>query len=233
MPDIESLLRERRVFEPSDEFARKANWNKKTVAEYRKLGESSPERFWGKMAKEHVSWFTPWKQVLEWKEPFAKWFVGGKTNVSYNCLDAIWATPARRNKAAIIWEGEPGDVARAHLPAAAPRGLQVRQRAQGAGRQEGRRGRHLHADGARSWPSPCWPAPGSARSTAWSSAASRPRRSRPQQRRRRQAGDHGRRRLAARQAVVPLKENVDEALAKSPTVENVRGRPSGPARRCR
>jgi len=111
MPDIESLLRERRVFEPSDEFARKANWNKKTVAEYRKLGARSPERFWAKMAKEHVSWFAPWKRVLQWKPPFARWFVGGKLNVSYNCLDRhtegenAW----RRNKAAIIWEGEPGD----------------------------------------------------------------------------------------------------------------------------
>jgi acetyl-CoA synthetase len=63
------------------------------------------------MAKEHVSWFTPWKKVLDWKPPSAKWFVGAKTNVSYNCLDRhlegknAW----RRNKAAIIWEGEPGD----------------------------------------------------------------------------------------------------------------------------
>ena len=46
--------------------------------------------------------------MLEWNEPFAKWFVGGKTNASYNCLDAHLDT-ARRNKAAIIWEGEPGD----------------------------------------------------------------------------------------------------------------------------
>ncbi|MDP6547254.1 MAG: AMP-binding protein, partial [Phycisphaerae bacterium] len=64
-----------------------------------------------KMAREHVSWFAPWKKTLQWKPPFAKWFVGGKLNVSYNCLDRhlegenAW----RRNKAAIIWEGEPGD----------------------------------------------------------------------------------------------------------------------------
>jgi acetyl-CoA synthetase len=63
------------------------------------------------MARENVTWFTPWKKTLDWKPPFAKWFVGGKLNVSYNCLDrhlegeAAW----RRNKAAIIWEGEPGD----------------------------------------------------------------------------------------------------------------------------
>jgi acetyl-CoA synthetase len=110
VPDIESLLKEKRVFKPSKEFAKQANWNKKTIDEYRKLGQK-PERFWAKMAKENVSWFTPWKKVLDWKPPFAKWFVGGKLNVSYNCLDrhvegeGAW----RRNKAAIIWEGEPGD----------------------------------------------------------------------------------------------------------------------------
>jgi acetyl-CoA synthetase len=108
--DIESTLKEKRVFKPSKEFARNANWNKKTVRELTKLGEK-PERFWAKMAKEHVTWFSPWKKVLDWKPPFAKWFVGGKLNVSYNCLDRhlegknAW----RRNKAAIIWEGEPGD----------------------------------------------------------------------------------------------------------------------------
>jgi acetyl-CoA synthetase len=111
MPDIESLLKEKRVFKPDADFTRAANWNKKTVAEYRKLGEQSPEKFWAKMAKENVSWFTPWKKVLDWKPPFAKWFVGAKTNVSYNCLDRhIEGKDAwRRNKAAIIWEGEPGD----------------------------------------------------------------------------------------------------------------------------
>jgi acetyl-CoA synthetase len=109
--DIESLLKEKRRFAPRPEFAKRANWNKKTVAALRKLGAKSPEQFWAKMAREHVSWFAPWKKTLEWKPPFAKWFVGGKTNVSYNCLDRhlegenAW----RRNKAAIIWEGEPGD----------------------------------------------------------------------------------------------------------------------------
>ena len=111
MADIESLLEETRVFKPDKSFRRHANWSKKKVNEYRKLGAESPERFWAKMARKHVTWFTPWKKTLEWKPPFASWFVGGKLNVSYNCLDrhlegkAAW----RRNKAAIIWEGEPGD----------------------------------------------------------------------------------------------------------------------------
>jgi acetyl-CoA synthetase len=111
MPDIESLLKEKRVFKPDPAFVKNANWNKKTVAEYRKLGAKNPEKFWAKMAKENLTWFTPWKKTLQWKPPFAKWFVGGKLNVSYNCLDrhlegeGAW----RKNKAAIIWEGEPGD----------------------------------------------------------------------------------------------------------------------------
>jgi len=111
MPDIVSLLKEKRLFKPGAEFAKRARWNAKTLAEYRRLGAKSPERFWAKMARENVSWFRPWKKTLAWKRPFAKWFVGGKLNVSYNCLDRhlegenAW----RRNKAAIIWEGEPGD----------------------------------------------------------------------------------------------------------------------------
>ena len=111
MAEIESLLREKRVFKPSPEFVRQANWNKKTVREYRKLGEK-PERFWAKMAREHVSWFTPWKETLRFRWPNAKWFVGGRLNVSYNCLDRHLEGPNawRRNKAAIIFEGEPGDV---------------------------------------------------------------------------------------------------------------------------
>jgi len=111
MPDIESLLKETRSFKPDPAFTRAANWNKKTVAEFRKAGQQNPEKFWAARAKENITWFSPWKKVLQWKPPFAKWFVGGKLNVSYNCLDRhlegenAW----RRNKAAIIWEGEPGD----------------------------------------------------------------------------------------------------------------------------
>jgi len=111
LPDIESLLKETRVFKPSKEFAKQANWTKKEVAELHKLAEKSPQKFWAKMARQHVTWFKPWKKTLDWKPPFARWFVGGKTNVSYNCLDRhlegehAW----RRNKAAILWEGEPGD----------------------------------------------------------------------------------------------------------------------------
>jgi len=108
--NIESLLKEKRVFKPKPEFVKQANWSPKQVAAYRKLGRK-PEKFWAQMAKEHVAWFSPWKRALDWKPPFAKWFVGAKTNVSYNCLDRHLegANAWRRNKAAIIWEGEPGD----------------------------------------------------------------------------------------------------------------------------
>jgi acetyl-CoA synthetase len=108
--DIESLLKEKRLFKPKPEFVKQANWKPAQVAKYRKLGQN-PEKFWAQMAKENVAWFKPWKRVLDWKPPFAKWFVGAQTNVSYNCLDRhlegenAW----RRNKAAILWEGEPGD----------------------------------------------------------------------------------------------------------------------------
>jgi len=111
MADIESLLKEKRSFKPSSDFIKNANWDKKTIRELRKLGANHPERFWAKMAKENVSWFTLWKKALDWKPPTAKWFIGGKLNVSYNCLDRhlVGKKAWRRNKAAIIWEGEPGD----------------------------------------------------------------------------------------------------------------------------
>jgi acetyl-CoA synthetase len=111
MADIESLLKEKRLFAPPREFAKNAYWSPREIAEYRKLAAKSPARFWARMAKEHVSWFRPWKKVLDWKPPYAQWFVGGKLNVSYNCLDRHLEGPNawRRNKAAILWEGEPGD----------------------------------------------------------------------------------------------------------------------------
>ncbi|EEF59211.1 acetate--CoA ligase [Pedosphaera parvula] len=105
--NITSLQTENRVFKPSKEFSSRAHV--KSLAHYRKLyNESikSPDKFWGKQAREELVWFKPWKKVLQWKAPFAKWFVGGQLNVSYNCLDRHLNTPTA-NKAALIWEGEP------------------------------------------------------------------------------------------------------------------------------
>ena len=108
MADIESLLKEKRVFKPSPEFAKQAHWNRAKLEALRREAARSPSKFWAQMAEEHVSWFRPWRKVLEWKLPHAKWFVGGTLNASVNCVDRH-ARGARRNKAAIIWEGEPGD----------------------------------------------------------------------------------------------------------------------------
>jgi acetyl-CoA synthetase len=81
----------------------------KSLSQYRELYTESirsPEKFWAKHAKNEVIWFKPWKSVLKWKVPNAKWFVGAKLNVSYNCLDR-WLNTPTANKAALIWEGEP------------------------------------------------------------------------------------------------------------------------------
>jgi acetyl-CoA synthetase len=106
--DIESVLKEERVFQPPQEFSAKARI--KSFAEYEQLykqAQDDPEGFWASMAKE-LDWFKPWDKVLEWNPPFAKWFTGGRINIAHNCLDRHLTT-ARKNKAAIIWEGEPGD----------------------------------------------------------------------------------------------------------------------------
>ncbi len=106
--NIESHLVEKRVFKPAKAFAKTAHVG--SMAEYRRLYDESiskPDRFWAAQAKE-LHWQKKWTKVLDWKCPDAKWFVGGKINVAENCLDRHLDGP-RRNKAAIIWEGEPGE----------------------------------------------------------------------------------------------------------------------------
>ena len=107
--DIQSTLNEQRVFPPPPAFSAQARV--KSMAEYEALYEEAdrdPEGFWGRIAKE-LDWSEPFTKVLEWNCPWAKWFTGGKTNLSHNCLDRHLTT-WRKNKAAIIWEGEPGEV---------------------------------------------------------------------------------------------------------------------------
>jgi acetyl-CoA synthetase len=107
--DIQSTLNEQRIFPPPAEFSAKARI--KSMADYERLYEEAdrdPEGFWGRIAGE-LDWFEPFTKVLEWDLPWAKWFTGGKLNLSHNCLDRHAAT-WRRNKAAIIWEGEPGEI---------------------------------------------------------------------------------------------------------------------------
>jgi acetyl-CoA synthetase len=109
--DIDVVLHETRVFPPPEEFSKHAYI--KSMEEYEKIWKESlddPDGFWDKVNKDlGFVWFEPYTKVLDWSnEPFAKWFVGGKTNISYNCLDRHLTT-WRKNRAALIWEGEPGD----------------------------------------------------------------------------------------------------------------------------
>jgi acetyl-CoA synthetase len=101
---LDALLHEKRVFKPSEEFRRQANASDPAIYERARQDLAA---FWAEEAK-RLTWFEPWKQALEWNPPWAKWFVGGKLNAAYNCVDRHAASD-RRNKAAIIWEGEPGD----------------------------------------------------------------------------------------------------------------------------
>ena len=104
MSEIDNLLQEDRRFAPPAALQKSANIA--DVGVYERAARD-PERFWSEFARE-LDWIQPWKSVLQWKPPHARWFDGGKINASANCLDRHIRT-ARRNKAAIIWEGEPGD----------------------------------------------------------------------------------------------------------------------------
>jgi len=102
--EIDDLLREHRTFPPPSDFQRTALVRDESL--YRDA-DRDPEGFWATFAAE-LEWSRPWDRVLDWQAPHAKWFVGGQTNLSVNCLDRH-VRGARRNKAALIWEGEPGD----------------------------------------------------------------------------------------------------------------------------
>jgi acetyl-CoA synthetase len=103
-PEINALLDEDRVFPPPADWQTHA---RVTDPEIYARAAADPEGFWSRFAIA-LEWMEPWRQVLDWQPPHAKWFVGGKLNVSANCVDRH-ARSAHRNKAAIIWEGEPGD----------------------------------------------------------------------------------------------------------------------------
>ncbi|HLK64505.1 MAG TPA: acetate--CoA ligase [Bryobacteraceae bacterium] len=107
--NIDSVLTEHRIFDCPEDF--RAQAHVASIDAYDRLyqeAEKDPESFWAKIASE-LHWFKPWDKVLDWNCPWAKWFSGGEINLSYNCLDRHVAGP-RRNKAALIWEGEPGEV---------------------------------------------------------------------------------------------------------------------------
>jgi acetyl-CoA synthetase len=102
--EIDALLDERRTFAPPSTFSDVANVSDSGIYD---RADADPEAFWEGFARE-LEWIEPWSKVLDWNPPNAKWFVGGKINASVNCIDRHVRT-ARRNKAALIWEGEPGD----------------------------------------------------------------------------------------------------------------------------
>jgi len=102
---IEALLREGRTFPPSDEFRARARVTDDTL---HREAAADVEAFWRRQAEKYVSWYTPFDTVLEWSLPFARWFTGGKLNVSYNCLDRH-VEAGHGDRVAYHWEGEPGD----------------------------------------------------------------------------------------------------------------------------
>ena len=107
--NLDSSLRENRVFPPLAEFA--AHAHIKSLAEYEAMYRRSveqPEEFWAEAAGE-LDWFAPWTKVIEGEAQHARWFVNGKLNLSHNCVDRH-ALGARRDKIALLWEGEPGEV---------------------------------------------------------------------------------------------------------------------------
>jgi acetyl-CoA synthetase len=107
---IESVLQEQRQFPPPEEFSAQARIS--SLEQYHQLCQQfqrDPQGFWGGLAERELHWFRGWEQVLDWQPPQVRWFVGGQTNLAYNCLDRHLSTH-RRTKPAIIWQGEPGDV---------------------------------------------------------------------------------------------------------------------------
>src|SRR5436853_2562572 len=101
-------MSDQNTFNPPPDFSARSNI--KSLDEYRSLYErakTDPARFWGDLAAKELTWFRPFAQALDWDPPEAKWFVGGKINAAYNCIDRHLHT--RKTKPAIVWEGEPGD----------------------------------------------------------------------------------------------------------------------------
>ncbi len=106
---LDTVMHETRVFPPPPEFAAKARI--KSAEEYQKIWDEAaadPVAFWADLARKELQWFEPFQEGLVWNEPFAQWFAGGKTNASYNCLDRN-IEAGIGDRTAILWEGEPGD----------------------------------------------------------------------------------------------------------------------------
>jgi acetyl-CoA synthetase len=106
---LDNVMHESRLFPPPAEFSRQARIPSREVYEEMwKRAADDPVLFWSDLAREELHWFEPFHTGLEWNEPFAEWFVGGKTNACYNCVDKH-VVEGRGDRTAIIWEGEPGE----------------------------------------------------------------------------------------------------------------------------
>ena len=218
---ITSVLHETRVFPPPAEFAEQGPHRQPRPSTRRSgTGPRTTPRASGPSRPRPLDWFKPWDKVLDWKPPFAKWFVGGQLNASYNCVDRHCDGPEQE-------QGRDHLGGRAGRPPGPPlsgppaRGLEVRQRPQGAGRQEGRRRRGLHADGPRAGRSRCSACAriGAPHTVVFGGFSAEALAGRIQDCKAKVlvTADGGYR----RGKVVPLKENADGAAAVCPTLENV------------
>ena len=147
MQEFDPHVLDEKPVPPPEEFSKRAHV--KSLDEYRKMHERAlqdPEGFWGEQAK-MLDWFEAPKRTLEWNLPHAKWFVGGKLNVSYNCLDRHLEENA--NKPALLWEAEDGSKLEFTYAELHQRVCRIRQCARVHWRQSGRRGHHLSSHDSR------------------------------------------------------------------------------------
>ncbi len=200
---IESVLHEDRRFPPPAEFAKAAHIS--SEAQYQEMwdrAKNDPAGFWGDLATSELDWFEPFETVIDGEMPETKWFSGGKINLCHNCIDRHLLT-WRKNKAAIIWEGEPGDTRVLTYQELHREVCEVRERARLAGHRDGRSRHPVHADDSRTRHRHAGVCADRGDAFHHLRRLQCRRDRRPQQRRAVEAGHHRRRRLAARQGDHP------------------------------
>ncbi len=215
-PEIENLLREGGPSRPTPPSRRRPTPRPTCTSRPRRDFEA----FWAKLARERISWFKPFETTLEWDLPFARWFVGGELNVSYNCVDRH-VENGLGSKVAYHWIGEPGDtrtITYADLHREVQKAANALLR---AGRRQGRPGRDLHADDPRAADRDARLRPDRRAAHGRLRRLLRRGARRPDQRRRGEARHHRRRRLAARQARRRSSRRSTRRSSRRPSVEHV------------
>ena len=223
-PNLESILRENRVFPPPPEFAAKAHV--KSLEEYEALYKQSiedPEAFWGGVAKE-LHWFEPWTRCSSGTCP-GRSGLSAARSISATTASTAMPSAIKRDKAAIIWEGEPGEVRKTHLRRAPRRSAEIRQCPQVSRHQEGRPRRHLHGHDSRAGHRPARLRAHRRHPLRHLRRIRRQRPRRPHQRRAMRRHHHPGRHLPPRHEV-KLKQTVDEALASLPIRQERRRLPA-------